>query len=68
MPRIRSIKPEFATDGNNLRLTDSCALFFILLWNFCDNEGKHPYDLNQLVAELGGRWHRGKVNSHGGSD
>lgn len=61
MPRIRSIKPEFATDGANLRLSDSCALFFILLWNFCDDEGKHPYDLNQLVAELGGRWHQGKV-------
>lgn len=61
MARIRSIKPEFWTDGSNLILSDSCALFFIGLWNFCDDEGKHKFDLNQLVAELGGRWHRGKV-------
>lgn len=61
MPRIRSIKPEFWTDGCNLELSDSCALFFIGLWNFCDDEGKHRLDLKQLVAELGGRWHQGKV-------
>lgn len=61
MARIRSIKPEFWTDGTNITLSDSCALFFIALWNFCDDEGKHPLDLNQLVAELGGRWHRGKI-------
>jgi hypothetical protein len=61
MGRIRSIKPQFWTDGSNLELSDSCALFFIGLWNFCDDEGKHRLDLNQLVAELGGRWHRGKV-------
>ena len=59
MARIRSIKPEFWT--KNLKLSDSCALFFIGLWNFCDDEGKHTLDLDQLVAELGGRWHRGKV-------
>lgn len=61
MPRIRTVKPEFWTDGSNLELSDSCALFFIGLWNFCDDEGKHTYNLNQLVAELGGRWHVGKV-------
>ena len=61
MARIRSIKPEFATDGDMKRLSDSCALFFILLWTHCDDEGKHKLDLDQLVAELGGRWHRGKV-------
>lgn len=59
--RIRSIKPEFWTDGDMLRLSDSCRLFFIGLWNFCDDEGKHRLDLNQLVAEFGGTWHRGKV-------
>lgn len=61
LARIRSIKPEFWTDGKNMALSDSCALFFIALWNFCDDEGKHPYNLDELVAELGGRWHRGKV-------
>lgn len=61
MARIRSIKPEFSTDGDMLRLSDSCALFFILLWNFCDDEGKHKLDLKQIASELGGRWHQGKV-------
>jgi len=61
MPRIRTVKPEFWTDGAMLRLSDSCRLFFIGLWNFCDDEGKHPYDLDQLVAELGSSWDRGKV-------
>lgn len=60
-PKIRTIKPEFATDGDMLRLSDSCSLFFILLWNFCDDEGKHALDLDQLAAELGGRWHKGKL-------
>jgi hypothetical protein len=62
MARIRSIKPEFWCDGGNLELSDSCALFFIGLWNFCDDEGKHRFNLNQLVAELGGRWRKDKVS------
>lgn len=61
MARIRSIKPEFWTDGTNIEHSDSVALFYIALWNFCDDEGKHPLNWSQLVAELGGRWHRGKV-------
>lgn len=59
--RIRTVKPEFWVDETNLEQSDSCALFFIGLWNFCDDEGKHPLHLNQIVAELGGRWHKGKV-------
>lgn len=62
MARIRSIKPEFWTDGTNKRLTDACALFFIGIWNFCDDEGKHRMDLDQLCAELGGRWRKDKVS------
>jgi len=61
MARIRSIKPEFWTDGSNLEQSDSCALFFVGLWNFCDDEGKHRIDLKQIAAELGGRWHVGKI-------
>ena len=61
MARIRSIKPEFTTDGGMLRLSDSCALFFVSLWCYCDDEGKHPLDYVQLAAELGGRWHVGKL-------
>lgn len=61
MARIRSIKPEFATDGDMKRLSDSCALFFILFWTQCDDEGKHKLDLEQICAELGGRWNKDKV-------
>jgi hypothetical protein len=60
-PRIRSIKPEFATSGDMLRLSDACALFFVLLWPICDDEGKHELDYQGIAAKLGGRWHRGKV-------
>ncbi len=62
MARIRTVKPEFITDGKIQRLSDSCALFFIVLWNFCDDEGKHRLDYDQLVAELGGRWRKDKVS------
>lgn len=62
MARIRSIKPEFWTDGSNMLLSDACALFFIGLWNFCDDEGKHRLSLEQLCAELGGRWRKDKVS------
>lgn len=60
-PRIRSIKPEFATSGDMLRLSDSTALFFVLLWPICDDEGKHELDYQGIAAKLGGRWHQGKV-------
>lgn len=39
MARIRTIKPEFWTDGRIVRLSPEARLFFIGLWNFarCDN-------------------------------
>jgi hypothetical protein len=52
MARIRSIKPEFWKDGKTRRLSDSCALFFIGLWNFCDDEGKCPNDSFELASNL----------------
>jgi hypothetical protein len=60
MARIRSIKPEFATDEKNLEMSDSCALFFILLWNHCDDEGKIKNQPNEIAKKLA-RWHKGKV-------
>lgn len=38
LPRIRTIKPEFWTDEDVLKMSNSCALFFIGLWNFCDDD------------------------------
>lgn len=52
MARIRSIKPEFWKDGKVLRLTEPCALFFIGLWNFCDDEGKCANDSFELASNM----------------
>lgn len=61
MARIRSIKPEFITDGKIMKLSDSVALFYILLWTHCDDEGKINNDPIEISGKLGGRWHQGKV-------
>jgi hypothetical protein len=50
--RIRSIKPEYWKDGAIRRLSDSCALFFISLWNFCDDEGKCQNDSFELSSNI----------------
>lgn len=39
MARIRSIKPGFWTDEKVDKLSAEAALFFIGLWNFCDDYG-----------------------------
>ena len=62
MARIRSIKPEFWTDGKVLRLPDSTALFFISLWNFCDDHGYFTWDSLDLSKKTG-RWRSQAVQS-----
>lgn len=52
MARIRTIKPDFWKDGRIARLTPACALFFIGLWNFCDDEGKCKADPFELSLSL----------------
>lgn len=44
MPRIRTIKPEFWTDGDIVRLSKAARLFYIGLWNFADDNGVQEYD------------------------
>lgn len=48
MARIRSIKPEFWTDGKIRRLNADSALFFIALWNFSDDYGFFQLDTLDL--------------------
>lgn len=60
MPRYRSIKPSYWSDGKILDLSDSCALFFIALWNFSDDEGKVKNNTKEL-SSLTARWRRDKV-------
>lgn len=52
MARIRSIKPDFWKDGRIARLSKDCALFFIGLWNFCDDEGKARADCRELSLAM----------------
>lgn len=52
MARIRTVKPEFWKDGKVRRFSDSCALFFIGLWNFCDDEGKCRNDSFELASNM----------------
>jgi hypothetical protein len=50
MSRIRSIKPEFWSSEQVMACSPTARLLFIGLWNFCDDEGRHPYSLKQLRA------------------
>jgi len=44
MARIRTIKPEFWTDGDMFKLSRDARLFYIGLWNFCDDNGVIEHD------------------------
>ncbi len=63
-PRIRSIKPEYWTDGKILRLPDSPALFFIAFWNFCEDDGKMQFDLQEIKGRMAGRWNLGQIRNY----
>ena len=52
MARIRSIKPEFWTSEQILECSTNARLLFIGLWNFCDDQGRHPYSAKQAKAEV----------------
>lgn len=52
MARIRTVKPEFWTSGQVLECSPMTRLFFIGLWNFADDAGRHPYSVRQAKAEV----------------
>lgn len=52
MPRIRTIKPEFWTNGRVLECSPNSRLLFIGLWNFCDDAGRHPMRPKQIKAQI----------------
>lgn len=57
MPRIRTIKPEFWTDGAMIALPFETRLFYIGMWNFACDRGHLPDDpmglkLKVLPADL----------------
>jgi hypothetical protein len=52
MARIRTIKPEFWTDGDMLKISRDARLFYVGLWNFADDNGVLDYDLIGLKAKI----------------
>lgn len=47
MRRIRTIKPDFWSDGKIAKLNSDTALFFISLWNFSDDYGYFNLDSSE---------------------
>lgn len=52
MARIRTIKPEFWTSEQIVECSMSARLLFIGLWNFCDDNGVHPYTIKTIKMEV----------------
>ena len=52
MARIRTVKPEYWSDGDMLKLSRDARLFYIGLWNFADDNGVLEYDLVSLKARI----------------
>jgi hypothetical protein len=52
MARIRTVKPEFWSDGDMLKLSRDSRLFYIGLWNFADDNGVLEYDTVSLKARI----------------
>lgn len=52
MPRIRSIKPEIATDAKLARLSRESRYHFVLLWTACDDAGYFRAAPRQLLGQL----------------
>lgn len=52
MSRIRTIKPDFWVSAQIISLPIEARLFFIGIWNFCDDNGIHPCCAIKLKAEI----------------
>lgn len=52
MARIRTIKPEFWTSAQVLECSTNARLLFVGLWNFADDQGRHPDNPKQCKAEV----------------
>jgi hypothetical protein len=52
MARIRTIKPEYWSDGDLLTISRDARLFYIGLWNFADDNGVLNYDLIGIKAKI----------------
>lgn len=52
MPRLRTIKPEFWSSAQVMDCKLVTRLFFIGLWNFADDAGRHKLEPRRLKAQI----------------
>lgn len=52
MARIRTVKPEFWTSSQVADCSPTTRLLFIGLWNFCDDNGIHPFNAKRIKMEI----------------
>lgn len=52
MSKIRTIKPDFWTSEQIAKCSRNARLFFIGLWNFCDDGGVCPVSLGRLKVQI----------------
>ena len=52
MPRYRTIKPEFWSNGQVVECSPNARLLFLGLLNFCDDAGRHVWRPKQIKAEI----------------
>ncbi|MFA5186943.1 MAG: HNH endonuclease [Patescibacteria group bacterium] len=52
MARIRTIKPDFWTDGKIVQLPFEARLLFIGMWNFADDSGFLGSDLDRIKMQI----------------
>ena len=52
MARNRMIKPDFWTSETIVELSMEARLFFIGLWNFCDDSGVHPFKCKKMKMQI----------------
>jgi len=52
MARNRMIRPEFWTSEQVVGCSVAARLLFIGLWNFCDDDGRHPASTTRLRMEV----------------
>lgn len=50
MPRIRSVKPEFCTSLDMVKLSIPCRLHYVMLWTYADDEGRGVDDAMLLKS------------------
>lgn len=60
-PKIITSDLSFNSSFN--RVSDSCALFYLLFVSICDDTGGYVYDIEDISIRTGKRWHKGHIRA-----